>query len=237
MHAHDRGNVSVVLSGQIRERTTVGEHEAGPGSVVLKPTGTRHADRFGPSGAQVLLVDLGAEGVDAEETAPASAATVLDEWRWLEGGALSRALFGLWRAYGQSPAKIGRHVEEVLYSLPGLVEEEPPPRRASGAPSWLVRTRARIRAEFDDPPLVRELATEAGVHPTHLTRRFKAHFGMTVTGLVRRVRVREAARLMAADDRPLARVALDAGFADQSHFCRVFKAETGLTPGQYRALL
>jgi len=52
----------------------------------------------------------------------------------------------------------------------------------------------------------------------------------------RRVRVREAADLLASTDAPLTHVALAAGFADPSHLCRVFKAETGLTPHAYRLL-
>jgi AraC-like DNA-binding protein len=33
---------------------------------------------------------------------------------------------------------------------------------------------------------------------------------------------------------PLVAVALEAGFADQSHFTRAFKRHTGLAPGRYR---
>src|SRR5262249_7556294 len=42
--------------------------------------------------------------------------------------------------------------------------------------------------------------------------------------------VREAADLLASTDTSLIPVALEAGFADQSHLSRVFKAEMGLTP-------
>jgi AraC-like DNA-binding protein len=35
------------------------------------------------------------------------------------------------------------------------------------------------------------------------------------------------------DARPLAETALKAGFADQAHFTRTFKAAFGLTPGRY----
>ena len=38
------------------------------------------------------------------------------------------------------------------------------------------------------------------------------------------------------DDRSLADVAYEAGFADQAHFTRTFKAAFGLTPARYRAL-
>jgi AraC-like DNA-binding protein len=35
----------------------------------------------------------------------------------------------------------------------------------------------------------------------------------------------------------IADVSAHFGFADQSHFCRIFKAETGLAPSAYRSLL
>jgi AraC family transcriptional regulator len=53
---------------------------------------------------------------------------------------------------------------------------------------------------------------------------------------VRRLRIEEAARRFAAGAVPLVEVALDAGFADQAHFSRVFKQVTGLTPGEYRKM-
>src|ERR671937_766546 len=53
-----------------------------------------------------------------------------------------------------------------------------------------------------------------------------------VTGLTRY----DLARAQIARRRPLREVALDAGFADQAHFSRMFKATFGLTPARYRAL-
>ena len=53
----------------------------------------------------------------------------------------------------------------------------------------------------------------------------------------RRRRLDYARRQLADPDRPLAQIAADAGFADQSHLTRVFKRFTGLTPGQYRTFL
>ena len=46
----------------------------------------------------------------------------------------------------------------------------------------------------------------------------------------------EFARERMHADRPLVEVACDAGFADQAHFTRAFKAAFGLTPARYRAL-
>jgi AraC family transcriptional regulator len=51
---------------------------------------------------------------------------------------------------------------------------------------------------------------------------------------LRRFRVREACKRLGGRELTLAEIALQVGFADQSHFTRVFKRLTGLTPGEYR---
>jgi AraC family transcriptional regulator len=44
-----------------------------------------------------------------------------------------------------------------------------------------------------------------------------------------------AKTLMRRTNQPLAWIAQEAGFADQSHLTSVFRPETGMTPGQFRA--
>jgi AraC-like DNA-binding protein len=43
----------------------------------------------------------------------------------------------------------------------------------------------------------------------------------------------DVARGWLRDARPLTEAALEAGFADQAHFTRTFKAAFGMTPGRY----
>jgi AraC-like DNA-binding protein len=38
-------------------------------------------------------------------------------------------------------------------------------------------------------------------------------------------------------NQPLAEIAQQVGFADQSHLTSIFRRETGVTPGRYRAAL
>lgn len=77
------------------------------------------------------------------------------------------------------------------------------------------------------------LAEEVGLSKYHLARLFREVAGQTPWTYVQEARVREAQRLL-REGRPLAEVALDAGFYDQSHLTRVFKAVTGQTPGQWQ---
>jgi transcriptional regulator GlxA family with amidase domain len=57
-----------------------------------------------------------------------------------------------------------------------------------------------------------------------------------VSGLLRHIRVEHAQALLRADpSRPLNSVAAACGFAGERQFYRVFRQETGSTPGDYRA--
>ncbi|WP_101926736.1 MULTISPECIES: AraC family transcriptional regulator [Luteimonas] len=74
-----------------------------------------------------------------------------------------------------------------------------------------------------------ELAGACELSIRHFTRAFRA------TRLLR-LRVERAKALLADARRSLGEVALDCGFADQSHFTRVFQQRVGLSPGAWRRL-
>jgi len=108
--------------------------------------------------------------------------------------------------------------------------------RPRQAPAWLDRVRERLNEEFLRATPVAELAALAGVHPTHLARAFRAQEGCSLGEWVRRRRVAWAADQMATEA-PLSTIAHAAGFADQSHFTRVFTRLMGLSPARFRAAL
>jgi AraC family transcriptional regulator len=81
-----------------------------------------------------------------------------------------------------------------------------------------------------------EVADDLRKDPAYLARAFRRQMGCTMSQYRRRVWVRQAAHFLSSTEAPLSEVALKAGFADQSHLCRVFKAELGLTPRAYRIL-
>ncbi len=80
-----------------------------------------------------------------------------------------------------------------------------------------------------------ELESITGLTRYDLARQFKRMLGTSPYRylIMRRL---ELARQLMHRERPLAEVAYEAGFADQAHFTRAFKAAFGLTPARYRAL-
>lgn len=95
----------------------------------------------------------------------------------------------------------------------------------------------RVREMLHDDPFadtsLDKLARAAGLSPWHLLRAFEDRFGLPPHRYRRMLRIEAARERMAAGE-PLARVALRAGFYDQSHFGRHFRRIIGTTPSRYR---
>jgi AraC-like DNA-binding protein len=97
------------------------------------------------------------------------------------------------------------------------------------------RARRFLDAERTRAVHSRELEAITGLTRWDLARQFRVVLGTSPYRylLMRRL---ELAREQMRRGRALADVALEAGFADQAHFTRVFRSAFGLTPGRYRAL-
>lgn len=102
-----------------------------------------------------------------------------------------------------------------------------PPRR-------LLRVLERIHDCRRGAPALAELATLAQMSPSHFKVLFKRSVGLPVHQYVIRARVAYALRLLVASDAPLSSVALEAGFANQSHMALWMRRTTGLTPRALR---
>lgn len=121
---------------------------------------------------------------------------------------------------------LGRHGEAAR--SPGAS-----PLDASAA--TLARVRDYIRSHYAHDMTVSDLAAVAGLSRAHLTRAFSAAYHMPPHVYLNAVRITEAqARIRRG--MPLSVVALDCGFADQSHFTRRFKGGVGVTPSAWRAM-
>jgi AraC family transcriptional regulator len=223
-HAHEYACVVVALEGAFHERFDASTRDVEPGTVVVRPAGEPHSDRFGAAGGRCLNVEVPPSWLARVADAPRSAA--------YSGPAFAMVGRRLHAELLDGDDLSALSIESLLLRLFVDGSRE---RRRSGAPPWLARVRDRLR---DDPAArvtLGELAASAGVHAVHLASAFRRFYGATVAGYVRQLRVELACRALAATSAPLAEVALVAGFADQSHLGRVFKRVTGMTPAAYRA--
>jgi AraC-like DNA-binding protein len=98
----------------------------------------------------------------------------------------------------------------------------------------LGRVAALIRENCARDWTNRDLAKNCNLSLRAFERRFQATFQLTPHNYLRRMRVRLASHALVYSAAPLAQIAVEHGFADQSHFTREFSQEISMTPGTYR---
>ena len=107
-------------------------------------------------------------------------------------------------------------------------------RRSLHAPDWLERARDYLHDNFSRRMGLSAVAAAIGRHPAHVAQHFRRRYGLSIGEYVRRLRVDHVARRLVSSRASLAELAGEAGFTDQSHMQRIFKAQLGVTPGAYR---
>jgi AraC-like DNA-binding protein len=91
-----------------------------------------------------------------------------------------------------------------------------------------------IEEHFAERISMARMAALAGLSSTHFNRRFQQLLRMTPMTYLHTVRVQSARRLLSSTQQPLADIAAETGYTDQSHFTRSFRQTTGMTPAEYR---
>ena len=100
-------------------------------------------------------------------------------------------------------------------------------RRAVEAALW-------IDAHSHQPIDLGSAAAVAGLSPFHFLRMFARVLGVTPHQYLVRCCLRHAARLLAAESRPITEIAFDVGFGDFSDFVRSFHRAAGVSPRRFR---
>ena len=230
-HCHENANVTLVLGGGFEEVVQQRAYYCRPSTALLKPAGAQHFDRYGKQGAHSLILEFGCDflssfdGIQrllAEQTC----------WRGGAGNALGLQIYEEVREPDSTSAIMVESLALQLLVETGrwkeITERSPQP------PAWLCNARDYVNASFRNELRLHDVASVAGVHAVHLSKSFKRYFGTTVGNYVRQQRLQFAAQLLTDTSLPLSRIAVEAGFCDQSHFTNVFRRAMRSAPGSFR---
>ena len=99
----------------------------------------------------------------------------------------------------------------------------------------MIRVVDLVHERLAEPLKVADLASAAECSEGQLERRMKRVFGLTATQYILRAKVDRAAALLVDTCRPIAEVATECGFSDQSNLTRQFGRLIGETPARFRA--
>ena len=223
-HRHNTASFSFVLSGSYQERVGRQDHSRRASMLIYHPAGETHAVAF-ETDVRILSVEFYAPASSSLESSSDHRSELVG---WL-GSRLEREIS---RSDSASSMAIDGIIDEML--VEGCRGKILGGARRSA--SWLTKATEFLHDNFNATLSLQEVAEVAGVHSAHLSRVFRQTMGCTVGEYVRRLRFEFASHQLLSTERSLCEVAHEAGFADQSHFHRLFRTKMGVTPYTYRKL-
>lgn len=229
-HSHEQAHVTLFLEGACHETYLGKTRTLTPLSVAYFHPGESHALQVVDGPFRSFDIELNSEWLGRLLEHPIAPTALLDAQN-RSIAQLAARLYGEFKEMDEvSRLAIEGLALEILAGLARASERV----RTKRAPHWLGPVVEMIHDEFARSITLTELAGAAGVHPSHLAQVFREQYRCTPGEFVRRLRVERAIQRMVEPDASLSDIALAVGFSDQSHFSRVFKRATGMTPAQFR---
>jgi AraC family transcriptional regulator len=244
-HDHPTHFLNLLTHGNIRAQwTSEGKSRSadnGPGTIYLLPAGTR--DRLtwsGPTTRIILVIEPRFLSRSLEDTAHLDDVELTTHWNLhdrhiqsmmlalhadLEDGSPAGPL------YGES---LGLALSTYLVRRYSVRNSATPDCRGSMPTMRLNRTLEFINQNLARDLRLWELAQVAGMSPNYFCELFKASTGLPPYQYILRCRIERAKQYLRDPKITLACAAEAVGFADQSHFTKVFRRIVGVTPTRFR---
>lgn len=218
-HRHANDYLCIVINGGFGEVQSHDYVERHSGAVFTYRAGETHHDRFGPRGAMCVNLHFAA-GHKSIEDIEGRCSTALRL-------AAHRLAFEL-AIQSTEELALASLAAEIQAGL-GLIEDV-----SNDRGDW---TRMIVEAICDEPRrrwTLSELADIADRHPVHVAQAFRAKSGMSLGSFQRLRRLVSLSLALREGREPLAIIASDFGYCDQSHMNAEFRAAFGASPGKYR---
>ena len=228
-HTHETAHFVLVIAGLYVSTARFAAPVAQSPCLIYNPPGTTHRDRFHCLGGRFLTISITPERLRsvAENVPLASEALVV---RGARARTLAHRLAGELTQWNSTSRLVAEGLSLELLAEVAVKAERP----ERCPPAWLSQARELLREQCTENASIARIAATVQVHPVHLTRTFRKFFRCTPGDYLRACRMEKAAALLAQTRKSLAEIALESGFADQSHFSKAFTQNFGSSPRHYR---
>ena len=224
-HSHEHAYFCLIRRGSYTETYGRRTRDCGPMTLVFHPRGESHAQQFSGSPVASFNVEIGSDWLHGSH---------LDQPAEFHGGPVAALGMKLFHEFQRGDAV---EIEALAAEILAAVASDNGKPCDAPQPRWLSDARDLLDARFREPLTLRAVAREADIHPVYFAAAFRRFYHRSVGEYLRWRRLEYVRGKLSEPELSLAEIALDAGFADQSHLTRNFKRFTGRTPGEYRTFL
>lgn len=227
-HTHESAYFGLLLEGGYTEKFTERSTEYGPFTLGFHPPQFTHVDEIGACGSRMFCIEVRDSFWSKVRDYLTSPKFTPD----LCGAKTTWLGLRLYLAFKEGALE-SLAIEELTAQMLEHCSQSPTVTERS-TPVWLGRVVELLRASYRHPITLEGIAREVGVHPIHLSRVFRKKYRCTMGEYVNRLRVQFVCSQISQGWPALNELALEAGFADQSHMGRVFRSTVGDTPAHMR---
>ena len=229
-HSHECASLCLVLQGTYSEVYGSRTRVCKPSTLIFYSPGEEHSDRFHEQGGRCFNAEVSMRWLARVR----EYSTVMDGQTEFSGARLVSLATKLYSEFRLMDETAPLAIEGLMLEIVAEASRRNKATYERKVPRRIERAKEFLEAHFHEPIRLEQVAEAVDAHPVYLAREFRKHYRCTVGEYVRRLRVDLACSRLSGSDEPLAKVALSAGFSDQSHLSRVIRSFTGLSPAEYR---
>ena len=236
LHFHGPAELVLIEAGTGQFLCEGSQHAFVPGTILYAPSMAIHDFAFDPGVRSWILIQFDPRALDRQAIAlpPESRSAVLDLDTHLRLQMLANWLAQSIRDHAQQMAMVVQLGALVLAAVQAF---GPDPAERAMAPSSLSKFRPLLNQLDRDPALtlrLGEASTLCAMSPSYFSRRFKQAFGAGFVEYQARLKLQQAARMLAASDMPVSQIAYHMGFRSHAYFSHCFRTVFGVPPSKLR---
>ncbi|SEJ02794.1 hypothetical protein SAMN04487995_3105 [Dyadobacter koreensis] len=161
---------------------------------------------------------------------------ITDDQELLEKGMLIYDALYSWAVHLQKQKHTQNPTEKLLLAVFNTYLDKQNSEEIK-TPKWAQELKEIIQDQIDTnlSLSLKEISEGLQIHPSYVSREFSKYFSNLSFGeYIRKLRIEKAIDLLSNPDLTLSEIAYLTGFSDQSHFTRIFKAQMGKNPSDFR---
>jgi len=191
-HSHDLPQLCLVRKGIFTEVYSGKTREVGPTSLITRPSGESHAQRFHDSEVHCLIVEVEQSWLERVREYKVS----VDDSLAFDGGLSVWLATRLYTEFQHADEASSLSIEGLALEV--MVELSRQHLRTSKRkpPNWIKQTKEILHARFSEALTLDGIAKSVGTHPVHLARAFRQHHYCTIGEYVRKLRFQQGVASM-----------------------------------------
>ena len=227
-HSHENAHITLFLKGGTIEKRKNELHAVSSGSILFYHSDELHLNQETLFPSKNINIEFGQAFLRnfeiTEETLRAATANA------------AKTKFLILKIHQETLIRDSFSDDFISMLLSNFSENKNYLDHFSKCPKWVKLLYELLNDCWCENRSLNDLSKILDINPITISKYFPIYFGCTYGEYMRRLKVDKSISLMQQSSNSLTDISLECGFADQSHFIRTFKQQTGYLPKNFKKL-